>query len=176
MTVTPTSPSAVVEPRAQIGRRRLDRHGHRHGGGRGDGGHLLLDAGELGDARDERLELEAGEDVAHRLGVHRLHLEVGDGRRAARRRVSSRLSVRLRRTSSRCSRRLPPTTPVTLSAFSSSASSEPNWPSHLTAVFSPTFGTPGQVVARLADERGDVGVLLGRHAVALDHGLRGRSA
>ena len=29
----------------------------------------------------------------------------------------------------------------------------------------------GQVVARLADERGDVGVLLGRHAVALDHGV-----
>ena len=66
---------------------------------------------------------------------------------------------------------MPPTTPVTLSAFSSSASSEPNWPSHLTAVFSPTFGHAGQVVARLADERGDVGILLGPHAVALDDGV-----
>ena len=58
---------------------------------------------------------------------------------------SRRLRLRLRRTSSRCSRRLLPTTPVTLSAFSSRASSEPNWPSHLTAVFSPTFGTPGRL-------------------------------
>ncbi len=39
---------------------------------------------------------------------------------------SRRLSVRLRRTSSRCSRRLPPTTPPILSAFSSSASRVPN--------------------------------------------------
>ena len=65
------------------------RHGHRRRPPAAvTAGHLLLDAGELGDARDERLELEAREDVAHRLRVHRLHLEVGGRRPAARRRAA----------------------------------------------------------------------------------------
>ena len=58
---------------------------------------------------------------------------------------SRRLSERFRRTSSMWSRRLLPTTPLMVSACARRSSSVPNCVSHLTAVFSPTFGTPGRL-------------------------------
>ena len=174
-TVTPTSPSRGVEPRAEVGRRRLDRDGHGHGRGGGHRGHLLLDAGELGDARDERLELEAREDVAHGLGIHRLHFEVlrADGQldvaqQAVERAVATHVVEVLAQVAADDAGDL---VGVLEQRVERAELAEP-----LDRGLLADLGHAGQVVARLADERGDVGVLLGRHAVALDDGLRGRSA
>ena len=80
---------------------------------------------------------------------------------------TSRLSRRLRSTPSRCSRRLSPALPLISSTWATTPARSPYWPSHFAAVFGPTPGHAGQVVAGLADQRGEVAVALGRHAVLL---------
>ena len=72
---------------------------------------------------------------------------------------SSSVSRRFCITEDRCSRSFSPTLPLTVSTWSTSASSEPYSRIHLAAVFSPTLGMLGQVVARVAAQRREVGVL-----------------
>ena len=169
MTVTPTSASAALEPREEIGRRRLDRDGHGHGRRGGHGRHLLLDPGELGDARDERLELEAREDVAHGLGVHRLHVEVlrADGQldvaqQAVERAVAADVVEVLAEVAADDA--------GDLVGVLEQGVERAELPEPLDRGLLAHLRDAGQVVARLADERRDVGVLLGPHAVALDDG------
>ena len=173
--VTATSPFAAFDPRAQVGGGGLNGDGHRHRGSRGDGGHLLLDAGELGDPRDQRLELEAREDVAHGLSIHRLDLEVvradrqlDVGQQAVQRAVASDGVEVLAEVVAHHA--------GDLVGVVEQRVERPELRQPLDRGLLADLRHAGQVVARLAHERSDVGVLLGRDAVAVDHGLLGRSA
>ena len=168
--MTATSPDASASHAARSVGDGSTATGREHRRGRGDGRHLLLDSGKLSHARNQGLELQAGEDVADSLGIHRLNFEVGDGQRQfdigqqTVERAVAAYGVDV------LTQVVADDTRDAVSALQQGVErTELCQPLHR-GLFTDLRHT-GEVVTRLADERGDIGVLLGAHSVPFDHRL-----
>ena len=121
---------------------------------------------DLGVGRRQRIEqpvaqdpeLEVVEQPVDLVAVPRLHAQ--RVRRLGQRHVLDQFGqIAVEDDVERLARNASPTLPRTASTLSTSACSEPYSMIHFDAVFSPTPGDAGQVVARIAAQRREVGVL-----------------
>ena len=123
---------------------------------------------ELGHALEQGAELEPLEDRAHGRRGRSAWRSSSSSSTSSSTSATRRLSRRLRTAFSRSSRRFWPTTPLISSACVEDAVEVAVEAEPLDGGLLADLRDAGEVVARLADEGGDVGVLLGPDAVALD--------